>query len=41
MDEVFGTADFSKVEDVGFAAKRVEEEGAEKIENNPVANAKV
>lgn len=29
MDEVFGTADFSKVEDVGLAAKRaVEEDGS-------------
>lgn len=33
MDEVFGVADFSKVEDVGVAAKRGETEASDQVED--------
>ena len=37
MDEVFGVADFSKVEDVGIAAsraKRIDDENVEDVQPN-------
>lgn len=40
MDEVFGVADFSKVEDVGVAALHAkEEEDADQVENARVSKS--
>ena len=38
MDELFGTADFSKVEDVGIAAQHAREEDSERKENVEISH---
>jgi hypothetical protein len=40
MDEVFGTADFSNVEDVGIAARRAKRIDDEDVEDIQVNNSK-
>jgi hypothetical protein len=40
MDEVFGTADFSNIEDVGIAAQRAKRIDDEDVEDVQVNNSK-
>lgn len=40
MDEVFGTADFSNVEDVGIAARRAKRIDDEDVEDVQINNSK-
>jgi hypothetical protein len=40
MDEVFGTADFSNIEDVGIAARRAKRIDDEDVEDVQINNSK-